>query len=146
MLTSQRTPTKAFYSSRPESAWDFTNVRLIFMNDSFLKCVSSILNYWRNVLITEENYWINQPHSVVHPGLYCRWTCPHTLQNSSKLIALVMRIELTRAILMPIFPNFLINLTIYFRMFLYLVICFLRVTVSLLIRSQGRTIQSPLTN
>ena len=43
------------------------------MNDSFIKCVSSILKYWRNVLITGENEWINQPHSVVHPGLYCRW-------------------------------------------------------------------------
>ena len=36
---------KAFYSSRPGSAWDFTHVRLIFMNDSFIKCVSSILKY-----------------------------------------------------------------------------------------------------
>ena len=44
-----------FYSSRPGSALDFTNVRLIFMNDSFIKCVSSILKYLRNVLITEEN-------------------------------------------------------------------------------------------
>ena len=47
--------TKAFYSSRPGSAWDFTHLRLIFMNDSFIKCVSSILKYSRNVLITEEN-------------------------------------------------------------------------------------------
>ena len=62
---------KAFYSSRPGSDWDFTHVRLIFMNDSFIKCLSSILKYWRNILITEENEWINQPHSVVHPGLYC---------------------------------------------------------------------------
>ena len=46
---------KAFYSSRPGSAWDFTHMRLIFMNDSFIKCVSSILKYWRNILITEEN-------------------------------------------------------------------------------------------
>ena len=69
---------KAFYSSRPGSAWDFTHVRLIFMNDSFIKCVSSILKYWRNILITEENELINQPHSVVHPGLCCRWPwyCP----------------------------------------------------------------------
>ena len=64
---------KAFYSSRPGSDWDFTHVRLIFMNDSFIKCVSSILKYWRNFLITEKNELINQPHSVVHPGLYCRW-------------------------------------------------------------------------
>ena len=64
---------KAFYSSRPGSARDFTHVRLIFMNDSFIKCVSSILKYWRNILFTEENETINQPHSVVHPGLCCRW-------------------------------------------------------------------------
>ena len=56
---------KAFYSSRPGYAWDFTHVRLIFMNDSFIKCVSSILKYWRNILITEENELINQPHSVI---------------------------------------------------------------------------------
>ena len=36
---------KAFYSSRLGSASDFTHVRLIFMNDSFIKCVSSILKY-----------------------------------------------------------------------------------------------------
>ena len=36
---------KAFYSSRPGSTLEFTNVRLIFMNDSFIKCVSSILKY-----------------------------------------------------------------------------------------------------
>ena len=64
---------KAFYSSRPGSTLDFTNVRLIFMNDLYIKCVSSILKYWRNCLITEENELINQPHSIVHPGLYCRW-------------------------------------------------------------------------
>ena len=38
-------PTKVFYSSRPGSTLDFTNVRLIFMNDSFIKCESSILKY-----------------------------------------------------------------------------------------------------
>ena len=27
----------------------------------------------KKCLITEENEQINQPHSVVHPGLYCRW-------------------------------------------------------------------------
>ena len=46
--------TKGFYSSRPGSTLDFTHMQLIFMNDSFIKCVSSILKYWRNVLITEE--------------------------------------------------------------------------------------------
>ena len=44
-LSSPRTLAKGFYSSRPGSAWDFTHVRLIFMNDSFIKCVSSILKY-----------------------------------------------------------------------------------------------------
>ena len=62
---------QGLYSSRPGSARDFTHVRLIFMNDSFIKCVSSILKYWRNIVITEENETINQPHSVVHPGLCC---------------------------------------------------------------------------
>ena len=58
---------KAFYSSRPGSAWDFTHVRLIFMNDSFIKCASSILkkcfNYWRK--------WINwsaAQRSTLRPG------------------------------------------------------------------------------
>ena len=27
------------------------------------------------MLITEENELINQPNSVVAPGLYCRWPC-----------------------------------------------------------------------
>ena len=36
---------KDFYSCRPGSTWDFTNVWLIVMNDSFIKCVSSILKY-----------------------------------------------------------------------------------------------------
>ena len=49
--------------------------------------------------------------------------------NNSKLIDLVMRIELTQAILMSRFSNFLRNSTIHFRMFLYLVTCLLRVTV-----------------
>ena len=47
-----------------------------------------------------------------------------------------MRIELTRAILSPrlcISENF----DVHFRMFLYLVTCFLRVTVSLIFRSQS---------
>ena len=42
-----------------------------------------------------------------------------------KLIDLVIRIELTRAILMTWFSNFLRNSTIHFRMSLYLVSCFL---------------------
>ena len=63
--------------------------------------------------------------------------------NNCKLINLVIRIDLTLAILMPQFSNFLRNPTIHFRMFSYLVTCFLSVTVSLLCRSQGGTIWSP---
>ena len=59
------------------------------------------------------------------------------------IIDLVLRIELTRAISMPRFSNFLRNSTIYFRMFIYLVTCFLGVTVSLLCRSQRRIIRLP---
>ena len=61
-------------------------------------------------------------------------------------LIVVMRIELTRAILMPGLSNFLSNSTIYFHMCLYLVPCFLRVMVSLLCRSQGRIISSPFIN
>ena len=42
-----------------------------------------------------------------------------------------------RAILMPWFSNFLRNSTNHFRMFLYLVTCFLSITVSLLYRLQA---------
>ena len=62
---------------------------------------------------------------------------PNTVQNKSKLIDLVKRIELTRAILMPRFSNFLRNSTLHFGMFLYLVTCYLRGTVSLLWRLQA---------
>ena len=67
-------------------------------------------------------------------------TDPNTVQNWSKickLIDLVIRIELTRTILMPRFSNFLRNFIIHFRMILYLETCFLRVTVSLLCRLQA---------
>ena len=84
---------------------------------------------------------MSQTHSVKHI-LLSKWTLhgcspsirtdPNTLQNYSKLIDLVVRIELTRAILMQRIFNFLGNLTIHFRMFLYLGTCFLKVTVSLL--------------
>ena len=57
--------------------------------------------------------------------------------NNSKLIDFQIRIELIRAILMPRCSNFLRNSMIYFRMFLYLETCFLRVTVSLLCRLQA---------
>ena len=68
------------------------------------------------------------------------------MQNESKLIDLVLRIELIRTILSPGLLDFLRNSTIHIRMFLYLVTCFLRVVVSLLRRSQARTISYPLTN
>ena len=48
-----------------------------------------------------------------------------------------MRIELTRALLSPGHSDFLRNSTNHFRMFLCLVSCFLRITVSLLYRSQA---------
>ena len=64
-------------------------------------------------------------------------TDPTTVQNESILIDLVIRIKLTRAILMPLFSNFLKNSTIHFHVFLDLVACFLRVTVSLLCWSQA---------
>ena len=50
--------------------------------------------------------------------------------NNCKFIDLVTRIELTEAILMTRFSNFLKNSIIHFRMFLYLETCFLRVTIS----------------
>ena len=57
--------------------------------------------------------------------------------NNCKLINLLIRIELTQAILMLRFSNFLRNSIIHFRMFLYLETCFLRVTVSFLCRLQA---------
>ena len=57
--------------------------------------------------------------------------------KNCKLIDLMIRIKFTRAILMPWFPNFLKTSIMHFRMFLYLVTCFLRVTVSLLCWSQA---------
>ena len=64
-------------------------------------------------------------------------TDTNTIQKLSKLIDLMTRIELSRAILTPWLSNFLWNWIIHFCMFLYLVICFLRVTVSLLCRLQS---------
>ena len=52
------------------------------------------------------------------------------------MIHFVKRIKLTRAILVPLFSNFLRNSSIHFRMFLYLETCFL-VTVLLLCRLQA---------
>ena len=57
--------------------------------------------------------------------------------NNCKLINLAIRIELTPTILMARFSNFLRNSIIYFRMFLYLETCFLRVTISLLCQLQA---------
>ena len=57
--------------------------------------------------------------------------------NNCKFIDLVPRIRLTRAILMLRFSNFLKISIIHFRMFLYLKIYFLRVTVSLLSQVQA---------
>ena len=48
-----------------------------------------------------------------------------------------MRIDVTREILSPRPSEFLRSSTIHFRMFLYLLTCFLRVSVSLLRRSQA---------
>ena len=64
-------------------------------------------------------------------------TDPNTIQNYRELRDLVIRIELTRAFLIPQFTTFLRNSLTYFLMFLYLVTCFLRVTVSLLCRLQA---------
>ena len=50
-----------------------------------------------------------------------------TVRNESKLIELVMRIELSRAIVLPRLSNLLKNSTVHFRTILYLVACFLRV-------------------
>ena len=57
--------------------------------------------------------------------------------NNCKLIDLVIRIELTRATLTPRFWYFLRKSIINFRMILYLVAYFLRLTVSLICRLQA---------
>ena len=59
---------------------------------------------------------------------------------------MVIRIELSKPLLIALFSNFLRNLTIPCRIFLYLVTCFPTVAVSILCWSQGRTISSPFTN
>ena len=53
------------------------------------------------------------------------------------MMYLPIRKELTLAILMPLCFNFLRNSCIYLRMFLYLVTCFLRITVWLLCQLQA---------
>ena len=71
--------------------------------------------------------------------LLSQWTkTPYKIKvNNCIVIDLVIRIELTRLILMPGFSSFLRNSIIHFRMFLYLKTFFLRVTVSLLCRLQA---------
>ena len=64
-------------------------------------------------------------------------TDPSTVLNESKLFVLVMRIERIRTILIPRFSIFLRNSTVHFRMFLFLVRCFLIVTALLLCRLQA---------
>ena len=64
-------------------------------------------------------------------------TDPSTFQNKRKFVYLVMRIGLTRAILIPQHSDFLRNSTIQYSISLYLATCFVRVTVSLLWRSQA---------
>ena len=65
--------------------------------------------------------------------------------NNCTSIDLEIRIELSRAILMPRFSNSLRNSNIHFRMFLYLVTYSLRVTVPLLCRLQDVSkIQVPI--
>ena len=67
----------------------------------------------------------NAPNTGENRGNYC------------KSIDLVIRIELTQAILMPRFSNFLRNSTVHFLMFLCLETCFPRVTDLLLWRLQA---------
>ena len=57
--------------------------------------------------------------------------------NKCKLIDLIIIFELTRAILMTRFSNFLKNSIIHFRMSLYLETCFQKIAVSLLCRLQA---------
>ena len=65
--------------------------------------------------------------------------------NNSKLINLMIRIELTWAILLPQFSNFLKISIINFYLFSYLETCFPRVTVLLLCRLQAVTkIHAPI--
>ena len=66
--------------------------------------------------------------------------------NNSKFIDFVDKNRVISTTLIALFSNFLRNSSIHFRMFLYLVTCFLRVTVWILYRSQGRTISSSFTN
>ena len=71
------------------------------------------------------------PYMIISQGTY------NTVQNLSKLIDLVIKIKLNRAILMPRFSDFVGNRIINFPMFECLVTCFLRVAVYLLCRLQA---------
>ena len=73
---------------------------------------------------------------IVHGKLTFIITGRNSVRNWSKLTDFVMRIELTWAILSPRLAGFQTNMTIHFRQFLYLITCYLRITVSLLCWSQ----------
>ena len=90
---------------------------------TFYHILNMIIDFSINGLSTEN--WLRSQ----------RTTAPYKIKvHNCKLVDLVIRIELTRYFLIPRFPNFLRNSSIYFRIFLYLATCFLRVTVSLLYR------------
>ena len=108
------------------------------LREDFLQHTDPLFASWR--------YWRSMHRLLYKRTLHGRLD-HNTVKNLSKLIGLVIRIELTQAILMSQFLNFLRNSTIDFRLFLYLVIiCFLWVTISLLCRSIARTSLSPFTN
>ena len=114
-----------------------------------------------NMTFTKRSHcWEQFLYMLCHKLLY-KWTARSRVVNLKiitsqrtpvpyeiklNLIDLEMRFELIRTILSLRLSDFLRNLTMHFRMFLYLVTCFLRLTMSLLCRSQARTISSPNTN
>ena len=110
--------------------WQFTAIVYIFIILLGIIDFSILMDYARTVSL----------------NMSTSQRTPDTIQKYRKLIDLVMRMQKTRAILMPRFSNFLRNLIIHFLLCLYLVTCFLRVRVSLLCWSQGRTISSSFTN
>ena len=98
--------------------------------------ISSILTYYLLILFQSIEFSINRLST--ENRLSHRTPKPYKIKvNNCKLIDLVIRIELTWAILMLRFSNFLRNSIIQFCMFLYLETYFLRVTVSFLCRLQA---------
>ena len=92
------------------------------------KVISEVLlNYTTGELIKKRVFLMTSPRG-------------NGTQNLSKCIDFVMRIELTRSILMSQFSDLLKNSTIHFPVCLYMITCFL------LCQSQARTIWSPFTN